>query len=86
MNKFYFTYNYDLLNERIKEKKFSQETLAPRINMSRTSLNLKLNNKSNFKQKEILAIAEVLDISNDEVGKYFFNAIVHKTVQSEEVS
>lgn len=32
----------------------------------------KLNNKTAFSDKEIMQWCEVLDISNDEINKYFF--------------
>lgn len=79
------TYNYDLLLKKMKEKRYSQESLAPAINMSRTSLNQKLNSKSNFTQSEILRMAKILDIPNDDVGEYFFTAFVRKTEQKEAV-
>ena len=79
------TYNYELLLKKMKEKRYSQETLAPAINMSRTSLNQKLNSKSNFTQSEILRMAKLLEIPNDDVREYFFKAIVQKAEQREEV-
>lgn len=85
MMKLSVTYNYELLLKRMKEKRYSQESLAPAINMSRTSLNQKLNSKSNFTQSEILRMAKLLEIPNDDVGEYFFTAIVRKTEQREEV-
>lgn len=83
--KFSVTYNYDLLLKKMKEKRYSQESLAPAIKMSRTSLNQKLNSKSNFTQSEILNIAKILEIPNEKVGEYFFTAFVRKTEQKEGV-
>lgn len=85
MMKLSVTYNYELLLKKMKEKRYSQETLAPAINMSRTSLNQKLNSKSNFTQSEILRMAKLLEIPNDDVGEYFFKVVVRKTEQREEV-
>lgn len=76
-------YNYDLLYKRIELKGLSQESLALKTGISRTSLNLKLNNKSNFSQTEIKTLAEILDISGEELSKFFFDVDVRKTVQNE---
>ena len=86
MKKFSVTFNYDLLLSKMKENRYSQESLAPAVKMSRTSLNQKLKSKSNFTQAEIIRISRKLGIENNEVGKYFFNASVRKTEQKEEVS
>lgn len=82
MKKLSIIYNYDLLKNRIESKGFSQESLALKTGISRTSLNLKLNNKSNFTQTEIKSIAESLNISGENLGKYFFDVVVQKTEQN----
>lgn len=83
MKKISIIYNYELLKKRIENKGFSQESLALKTGISRTSLNLKLNNKSNFTQSEIRSIAELLDIKGENLSIYFFDAFVQKTEQSE---
>lgn len=83
MKKISVIYNYDLLKKRIEKKNFSQESLAPQAGMSRTSLNLKLNNKSHFTQTEIKLLSDLLDITGEELSDYFFNASVQKTEQKE---
>lgn len=65
-------YNYSKLLGRMKECGFTQEQLAKEIGISEATLNAKLNNKFNFKADEIDAICRVLDISNEEIGEYFF--------------
>lgn len=81
MEKIDIVYNYDLLREKISENGFTQETLAPKLNMSRTSLNLKLNSKSNFTQTEMKTMGELLNIPSNEFGNYFFKGFVRKNVQ-----
>lgn len=81
MEKIDIVYNYDLLREKISENGFTQETLAPKLNMSRTSLNLKLNSKSNFTQTEMKTMGELLNIPSNEFGNYFFEGFVRKNVQ-----
>lgn len=65
-------YDYSKLLGKIKECGYTQESLAQVIKMSESTLNLKLNNKASFKQSEIKIICKVLDISEDEIGVYFF--------------
>lgn len=65
-------FNYSKLLGRIKEFGFTQETLAKEIGITKASMSLKLNNKAYFKQYEIRAICKILNISDDEVGVYFF--------------
>ena len=65
-------YNYSKLLGRIKEKGFTQETLAAEVPMDRGVLSLKLNNKRAFKMKDIEGICRVLDIDLENVGEYFF--------------
>lgn len=65
-------FNYSKLRGRIVEKCGTQEEFAKRINKDRSSINLTLNNKRDFTQKEIVAACDVLDISNNDIGQYFF--------------
>ncbi len=73
-------YDYSLLEKRMKEKKMSQSSLAEAINISRTALNIKLNNHSSFTQKEIKAISSILAIPDTLISTYFFKDSVQKTV------
>ncbi|OFI49559.1 hypothetical protein BG261_02980 [Floricoccus tropicus] len=77
-----YVYDYTELEERMKNRKYSQSTLSDEVNMARNSLNLKLNNKGNFTQKEIKRIAEKLEIPMTQIGKYFFTPVVQKTEQT----
>ena len=65
-------FSYDKLRGRIREKFGTQDEFAKKLGMSRTSLNLKLNNVSEFTQKEILRAASLLGISLSEIDEYFF--------------
>ena len=65
-------FDYSKLLGRIKEKGLTQESLAKNIGITPGSMSEKLNNKANFKQKEIFAICRELDISVGEIGEYFF--------------
>ncbi len=65
-------YDYGKLLGRLKEKNLTQDQTAAKIGISPASMNLKLCNKSPFKQNEILAICDVLDINYGEIPTYFF--------------
>lgn len=65
-------YDFSKLLGRIKEYGYTQESLAKAIGKNKSTLCFKLNNKGEFKAAEIDAICKVLDISNDEIGSYFF--------------
>ena len=72
-------FDYSKLLGRIREFGFTQETLAKEIGITEASMSLKLNNKANFKQKEIRLICKALKIPCDEIGIYFFTPRVRKT-------
>ena len=65
-------YNYSKLLGRIREYGLTQAELATKIGVNRCTLSAKLNNQYNFSADEMDAICAVLDIPNDEIGKYFF--------------
>jgi transcriptional regulator with XRE-family HTH domain len=65
-------YNYSKLLGRIRERGLTQEQLAKAIGKDKCTISGKINNRFSFTQEEIDAICEVLDISNDEIGEYFF--------------
>lgn len=76
-----YTFSYHLLYEKMKDYRYSQNSLANKIPMSRTSLNQKLNGKGMFTQWEIKRISEILEIPPTKLGKYFFDDNVQKTVR-----
>jgi cyanate lyase len=65
-------YNYSKLLGRIKECGFTQESLSKAIGKNKSTLSAKINGQFAFTQKEIDEICKVLDISNNEIGDYFF--------------
>ena len=71
-------YDYSLLLGKMKECGFTQESLGKAVGMSESTLNLKLNNKASFKQKEIRKICKVLGIPKGKIGLYFFTEKVQK--------
>ena len=71
-------YDYAKLIGRIKEYGFTQEQLAAKIGMSKSTFSFKLNNKAFFTQKEIRKICKLLEIEVSEIGLYFFTLRVQK--------
>lgn len=63
---------YSMLLGKIREKGYSQERLAREIGLSAVSLNAKLQNRVDFKQREISSICAVLDIPHVDIPLYFF--------------
>lgn len=64
--------NYSRLLGRIKECGLTQELLAKAIGRNKSTISAKINGRSPFTAKEIDDICRVLNISNDEIGYYFF--------------
>lgn len=65
-------YDYSKLLGRIKEKCNSNAIFAVQMGISERTLCLKLNNKVDFRQKEISKACDILKIANDEICYYFF--------------
>lgn len=79
-------FDYSKLLGRIREKGFIQAQLAEIAGMTPGTLSQKLNNQAHFKQKEMLMICDVLDISMYEIGDYFFTLEVRKNTNDEVTS
>lgn len=67
-------YNYSRLLGKMKEKGFTQATLAKFIGISDTTLNSKLNNSSEFRQTEMRKILLALGESLDKIEYFFYNS------------
>ena len=65
-------YNYGKLLGRMRERGETQESLAKKVGISATSMNLSVNNKRDFRQDEMLKVCEELEIPPQEIGAYFF--------------
>ena len=77
--------DYKKLKTRIKElyetqDKFVEELISSGVlKISVCALNLKLNNKSELKLNEMIAIANKLQIDDDEFNSYFFDIKIEKS-------
>lgn len=65
-------YTYSKLRGRIVERYGTIGNLGKALKLSKTSMSAKLNGKTGFDQKDIIEWSKLLDISNDEIGTYFF--------------
>lgn len=65
-------YNYQKLLGTMREKGFTQESLAKATHISPASLNLKLNNKREFRQGEMQQIVDALGLPIGSIARYFF--------------
>lgn len=61
------------LMDRIRESGLSQEAVAAALNISRVTLNQKLNGRSGFKVSEVKQLKETLNLTNDQVYAIFFD-------------
>lgn len=66
------TFNYSKLRGRIREVFGTQDRFAEAMGRSDTSISQKLNNKSEWTQKEINRAVEVLGIDDVDISAYFF--------------
>lgn len=65
-------YDYSELLGKIRAKKITQEELARQIGLNPSTLNQKLNNKSEFSQSEMRNILKALGEPLGMVPTYFF--------------
>ena len=65
-------YDYSKLRGRIVEKFGTQKRFADAMDMSERTLTLKLSNKREFKQSEIIKACALLGIAMEDSGRYFF--------------
>ena len=71
-------FDYSKLRGKIREYG-TQEMFAEAVGISTVTLSERLNNKSQFTQKEISTAVEILNISPDEIPTYFFTPKVKET-------
>ncbi len=64
--------DYNYLRGRMREKGLTQKECAARIGLSEGQLNRKLAGEFDFKQEEIHALCNLLDIPAVEIGHFFF--------------
>ncbi|WP_439424806.1 helix-turn-helix domain-containing protein [Oenococcus alcoholitolerans] len=71
--------NYENLLKRMHKFGINQAQLARKMNISPSSITLKLLNKRGFSQNDVIKIANILEIPPKDFGKYFFNQTINNT-------
>lgn len=71
-------FDYSKLKGRIKEVYDTQENFIKALGIGRSTLSQRLNNQSQFSQKEILKTCELLSIDKSKINDYFFTIKVQK--------
>lgn len=69
---------FDKLKGLMREKRFSQTGLAKELNISLSALNQKLNGRYPWHWNEMEKLLKVLDIPCEQIGEYFFAAVLRK--------
>lgn len=69
-------YDYALLNGKISEVCGTQSAFSNAMGLSERSVSLKLNNKVDWRQEEILKAVSVLGINESDIQSYFFTTKV----------
>lgn len=65
-------YDYSKLKEKILDKYGCNCNFAIKLKVSERTLSLKLNNKRDFRQREMKKMCELLGISVTKIHEYFF--------------
>lgn len=76
-----YVFDYNKLANKITEIFTCDVNFAIKMGLSERTLSLKLNNKSEFKQSEIVKACNLLNISLTEVDTYFFTLKVQNIEQ-----
>ncbi|MCI1525692.1 MAG: DUF739 family protein [Limosilactobacillus mucosae] len=76
---FSMLYDYSFLKKRMNDYRYSVQSLAESIGITRVSLSKKLNNHLPFTQDEIFKISKLLDINYNQIAHYFFVRVVNKS-------
>ena len=66
--------NSEAIKKRAKEMRIRQSDMAQKLNVRQSTMNQKINNRRPMMLHEAEAIAEMLEISNEAFGYYFFTA------------
>jgi len=63
---------YNILKEKIRDKKLNYKKLSEKMRISESGLNKKMNRKNFFTQAEIYELKKMIELSNDELVQIFF--------------
>ena len=63
---------YNILKEKIRDRKLSYKKLSEKMRISESGLNKKINGKYFFTQEEIFLLKKILKLKNSELIQIFF--------------
>ena len=63
---------YNILKEKIRNKKLSYKKLSEKMRISESGFNKKINGKYFFTQEEIFLLKKILKLKNSELIQIFF--------------
>ena len=63
---------YNILKEKIRDRKLSYKKLSEKMRISESGLNKKINGKYFFTQEEIFMLKKILKLKNSELVQIFF--------------
>ena len=63
---------YNILKEKIRDKKLSYKKLSEKMRISENGFNKKINGKYFFTQEEIFLLKRILKLKNSELIQIFF--------------
>ena len=63
---------YNILKEKIRNKKLSYKKLSEKMRISESGFNKKMNGKYFFTQEEIFMLKKILKLKNSELIQIFF--------------
>ena len=71
-------FDYSRLRGRIREKYRTEANFAAAMGIGRVSMSQKLNNETDFTQRQMLKAVKLLDIESREIPDYFYSVKVQK--------
>ena len=63
---------YNILKEKIRDRKLSYKKLSEKMRISESGFNKKINGKYFFTQEEIFLLKKILKLKNSELVQIFF--------------
>ena len=63
---------YNILKEKIRDRKLSYKKLSEKMRISESGFNKKMNGKYFFTQEEIFMLKKILKLKNSELIQIFF--------------
>lgn len=63
---------YNILKEKIRDRKLSYKKLSEKMRISESGFNKKINGKYFFTQEEIFMLKKILKLKNSELIQIFF--------------